>query len=104
MLGWHRTVAPHRGPNNHIPVIPRTSAQAARCGTCMVVAAGAYDLVARGEAASVILADADAGRAAAAAERVNRLTGGDAARPALLDATDGRAVRAMLEPLDAIVS
>jgi len=66
--------------------------------------AAAYDLVARGEAASVILADADAGRAAAAAERVNRLTGGDAARPALLDASDERAVRAMLEPLDAIVS
>ncbi len=66
--------------------------------------AAAYDLVARGEAASVILADADAGRAAAAAERVNRLTGGGAARPALLDASDARGVRAMLEPLDAIVS
>jgi len=66
--------------------------------------AAAYDLVARGEATSVILADADAGRAAAAAERVNRLTGGAAARPALLDASDERAVRAMLEPLDAIVS
>ncbi|MGZ8606300.1 MAG: saccharopine dehydrogenase family protein [Actinomycetota bacterium] len=66
--------------------------------------AAAYDLVARGEAASVIVADADAGRAAAAAERVNRLTDGDAARPALLDASDERAVRAMLEPLDAIVS
>lgn len=66
--------------------------------------AAAYDLVARGEAASVVLADADAGRAAAAAERVNRLTGGDAARPALLDAADERAVRGMLEPLDAVVS
>lgn len=66
--------------------------------------AAAYDLVARGEAASVVLADLDGGRAAAAAERVNRLTGGDAARPAILDGGDGRAVRAMLEPLDAIVS
>lgn len=66
--------------------------------------AAAYDLVARGEAASVVLADADAGRAAVAAERVNRVTGGDAARPALLDAADERAVRAMLEPLDAVVS
>src|SRR3972149_1585413 len=45
--------------------------------------AAAYDLVARGEAASVILADADAGRAAAAAERVNRPTGGGAARAGL---------------------
>lgn len=66
--------------------------------------AAAYDLIARGEAASVVLADLDGGRAATAAERVNRLTGGDAARPALLDATDRRAVRSMLEPLDAIVS
>jgi len=66
--------------------------------------AAAYDLIARGEAASVVLADLDGGRAAAAAERVNRLTGGDAARPAMLDGNDERAVRAMLEPLDAIVS
>ncbi len=66
--------------------------------------AAAYDLVARGEAGSVVVADVDAGRAAAAAERVNALTGGAAARPALLDASDGRAVRSMLEPLDAIVS
>jgi lysine 6-dehydrogenase len=66
--------------------------------------AAAYDLVVRGEAAAVTLADADAGRAAAAAERVNRLSATELARPALLDATDGRALRAMLEPLDAIVS
>ncbi len=66
--------------------------------------AAAYDLAVRGEAASVTLADADAGRAAAAAERVNRLAGAEVARPALLDATDGRALRAMLEPLDAVVS
>ncbi len=66
--------------------------------------AAAYDLVARGEAASVVLADVDGGRATAAAERVNSLTGSDAARPALLDAPDERTVRSMLEPLDAVVS
>jgi lysine 6-dehydrogenase len=66
--------------------------------------AAAYDLLARGEASSLVVADADAGRAAAAAERVNRLAGSDAASSALLDAGDGRAVRAMLEPLDAVVS
>ncbi len=66
--------------------------------------AAAYDLLVRGEASSLVLADADGGRAAAAAERVNGLAGSEAARPALLDAADDRAVRAMLEPLDAIVS
>jgi hypothetical protein len=51
--------------------------------------AAAYDLIARGEAASVVLADLDGGRAAAAAARVNRLTAGDAARPAIWTAATG---------------
>jgi len=66
--------------------------------------AAAYDLIVRGEAASVVLCDVNAEQAAAAAERVNRLAGSGLASGAALDATDGAAVRRALEPLDAIVS
>ena len=66
--------------------------------------AAAYDLAVRGEAASVVLADVDPDRARAAAERVDRLAGREIVRPATLDGSDGRAVRELLEPLDAVVS
>jgi lysine 6-dehydrogenase len=66
--------------------------------------AAAYDLAARGEAESVDLADAVPERARAATDRVDRLVGRPVARPVTLDASDGRAVRELLEPLDAVVS
>jgi lysine 6-dehydrogenase len=66
--------------------------------------AAAYDLVARGEATSVVLADADAERAKASAARVNEISATEAATGVTLDASDGAAVRTLLEPLDAIVS
>lgn len=66
--------------------------------------AAAYDLVARGEATSVVLHDLSAGQATAAAERVNRLAGGGKAAAVALDATDPAALREALVPLDAIVS
>jgi lysine 6-dehydrogenase len=66
--------------------------------------AAAYDLAVRGEAASVVLADVALERAEAAATRVNRLVGGEIARPAALDGADGAAVRGLLEPVDALVS
>ncbi len=66
--------------------------------------AAAYDLVVRGEATSVVLADVDPARAAVAAERVNRLAGSDMATGLALDATDAAALRAALESCDAVVS
>lgn len=66
--------------------------------------AAAYDLAVRGDAASVILADLDPGRARAAAERVNRLAGGRMATGAALDVTDAAGVAAFLGPLDAAIS
>ncbi len=66
--------------------------------------AAAYDLIVRGEAASVVLHDLSAEQAKAAAERVNRLTGDGRAGGVTLDAGDGDALRAALGPLDAIVS
>ncbi len=65
--------------------------------------AAAYDLLVRGEAGSVVLADIDAARAGAAAERVNALAGGSRAAGVRLDAADSRAVRAFLEPLDSAI-
>jgi lysine 6-dehydrogenase len=66
--------------------------------------AAAYDLLVRGEADRVVLADLDGDRAKTSAERVNRLAGTDRASGVPLDGGDGRAVRELLEPLDAVVS
>ena len=66
--------------------------------------AAAYDLLVRGEADSVVLADVDGDRAEASADRVDRLAGTDTASGVALDGSDGHAVRELLEPLDAIVS
>jgi lysine 6-dehydrogenase len=66
--------------------------------------AAAYDLVVRGEAASVTLADIDPAAAQRAAERVNGLTGTDRARGVALDVTDRRALVAFLRPLDAFIA
>ncbi len=66
--------------------------------------AAAYDLVVRGEAASVTLADIDGTAARRAAERVNRLTGQDRATGVALDVTDRDALVAFLRPLDAFIA
>jgi lysine 6-dehydrogenase len=65
--------------------------------------AAAYDLAVRGEAASIVLADADAGHAAAAASRVNMLSGRDVATGVHLNATDSPALLDFLSPLDAAI-
>ena len=66
--------------------------------------AAAYDLAVRGNAASVAVADVDPDRARTAAERVNRLAGAEIADPTAIDASDGAAVRALLEPIDVVLS
>ncbi len=66
--------------------------------------AAAFDLVVRGEAASVTLADIDEAAARRAAERVNRLTGQDRAAGVRLDVTDRDALVAFLRPLDAFIA
>ena len=66
--------------------------------------AAAYDLVVRGEAASVTLADIDLSAARRAAERVNRLTNTERATAAQLDVMDHAALVAFLRPLDAFIA
>jgi lysine 6-dehydrogenase len=66
--------------------------------------AAAYDLVVRGKAEEVVLADVDSGRAAESAERINRMTGSDRARGVAVDGSDHDQVVALLGPLDAFVS
>jgi lysine 6-dehydrogenase len=66
--------------------------------------AAAYDLIARGNAATVVLADRDRAIADRAAERVNRLTGQDRAHGVRIDATDRAQVVEFLGPLDAFLS
>jgi lysine 6-dehydrogenase len=65
--------------------------------------AAAYDLAVRGEAASIVLADVDGARAAAAATRVNELAGRSVATGVGLDVTDSPALLAFLKPLDAAI-
>ncbi|NPV68644.1 MAG: hypothetical protein HPY64_16020 [Anaerolineae bacterium] len=62
--------------------------------------AAAYDMVMRGGAKSVLLADVDAGTARRAAERINRLTGRDVARAAQIDVRDYDALVELLTPVD----
>jgi lysine 6-dehydrogenase len=64
----------------------------------------AYDLIVRGEAQDVVLADLDGGRAAESADRINWLAGSDRARSMAVDATDHDAMVEFLRPLDAVVS
>lgn len=66
--------------------------------------AAAYDLVVRGGAASVTLADIDLAVAKRAADRVNRLSGTRRAAGVALDVTDCRALIAFLRPLDAFIA
>ncbi len=62
--------------------------------------AAAYDLVMRGGAGSVLLADVDGEVARRAAERINRLTGRDVARGMKVDVRDYDALVDLLEPVD----
>ena len=66
--------------------------------------AAAFDLIERGEAGSVVLADIDRASAEAAAQRVNRLTGSGRASAATVDAADRSSLATFLSPLDAFVS
>lgn len=62
--------------------------------------ATAYDMVARGGGASVLVMDRDADVAQRAAERINRLLGRAAAQGRQVDARDGDALAAALAGLD----
>jgi lysine 6-dehydrogenase len=66
--------------------------------------AAAYDLVVRGEAETVTLGDVDPTRAARAADRVNKLTGTEAASGAVVDATNRGSLVGFLEHMEAVVS
>jgi lysine 6-dehydrogenase len=66
--------------------------------------AAAYDMVRFGDARKVILADQDGNLAAAAAERVNRLTASTVTSAAQVDVTDADRLRDYLEPVDALLS
>ncbi|HEV8321547.1 MAG TPA: saccharopine dehydrogenase C-terminal domain-containing protein [Myxococcota bacterium] len=66
--------------------------------------AAAFDLARVGGAEVVWLTDAAAGRAEAAAERVNRLAGADVARGRALDVSDERELRRFLSDVDSCVS
>ncbi len=66
--------------------------------------AAGYDLAVHGEAAQVVMADADPAQAEAAARRINALVGSDVAHPAVADAADSAALRRLLEPADGVLS
>ncbi len=66
--------------------------------------AAGYDFARHGEAVQVVMADADAAQAERSAARINALTGRDVAVPAVVDATDGEALRRLLEPADGVLS
>ncbi len=62
--------------------------------------ATAYDMIARGGGAHVLLADRDVAVAQQAAQRVNRLLGRDVATPTQVDARDPDALAKVLDGLD----
>lgn len=66
--------------------------------------AAAYDLVLRGDADSVVLADRDGDVAGAAARRVEELSRARVARGSTLDVTDREALVGFLEDVDAFLS
>lgn len=65
--------------------------------------AAAYDLVVRGEAEEVVLADADPETAKSAAERVNALTDTETASPAVFDAGSLYDASLFMDGLDAVI-
>ncbi len=66
--------------------------------------ASAYDFATFGHADEIVLADIDANAAAAAAERINRLTGRQVASSRALDIRERSAVAAFMKGLDGAVS
>lgn len=66
--------------------------------------AAAYDMAKWGGAASVLLADYDAGRAARAAERINALIGRPVATSAQVDASDENALAKLFEGVDVFLA
>lgn len=66
--------------------------------------AAAYDLAKHGDAARVVLADANLEQARAAAQRVNALLGGDIVEAARVDVTDHATVVRVLRDIDAFLS
>ena len=66
--------------------------------------AAAYDLAKNGEARRITIADFHYETAMSAAERVNRLLGGELVEPVVLDVRDERSVIRFLQPMDAVVS
>jgi len=66
--------------------------------------AAGYDFARHGEAAQVVMADADPAQAQRSAARINALVGREVAVPAVLDASDGEALRRLLEPADGVLS
>jgi lysine 6-dehydrogenase len=66
--------------------------------------AAAYDMGLRGDASSIMLADANYEAACQSAERVNRLLGASLARPVQVNVTDLEAVFHILDGVDAFLS
>jgi len=66
--------------------------------------AAAYEMAANGDAARVLIADADGNAARRAAERVNDQVGRPVAEATQLDVRDTDAVAAFLEPVDSFLS
>lgn len=66
--------------------------------------AAAYDLARMGQAAEVVLADADLERARQSAQRVNRLLQRPVARAAQVDVRESADLRRLLEPADGALS
>lgn len=66
--------------------------------------AAAYDLARMGQAAEVVLADADLKRAQRSARRVNQLLQRPVARAAQVDVREEEALRRLLEPADGALS
>ncbi|HFC10351.1 MAG TPA: hypothetical protein ENJ54_10955 [Chloroflexi bacterium] len=66
--------------------------------------AAGYDFALHGEAAQVVMADADWAQAERSAARINTLVGREVAVPAVVDAADQAALRRLLEPADGVLS
>jgi lysine 6-dehydrogenase len=62
--------------------------------------AAAYDMAQNGDAASIVLADADLGIAENSAQRINQLTGKNLAKAVQIDVTDYTALVELLKPID----
>ena len=66
--------------------------------------AAGYDFALHGDAAQVVMADADLAQAERSAARINALVGREVAAPAAVDAADQAALRHLLAPADGVLS